>query len=67
MTIEELRTAPLTKLIELSYTLEDQAMLNIVIFEMACRVYVPFGEKSFDDVLLELGYTPKDIDKGKAK
>ena len=70
MTIEELRTAPLNKLIELSYTLESQDMLNIVYFEMACRIYVPFGEKSFDEILLELGYIPTKrdvIDKGQRK
>ena len=58
MTIEELRTMPLNKLIELSYILTDRKQLNIVIYEMACRVYVPFGEESFEELLLKLGYVP---------
>lgn len=58
MTIEELRTMPLNKLIELSYILTEQKQLNIVIYEMACRVYVPFGEESFEELLLKFGYVP---------
>ena len=69
MTMQDLRTTSLNKLIELSYTLEDQSMLNIVYFEMACRIYVPFGDKNFDEILLELGYVPtkKDIDRSQRR
>lgn len=59
MTIEELRTTPLNKLIELSYMIEEQDRLNLVLYEIACRIYIPFQEKSFDELLLELGYRPK--------
>lgn len=48
MTIEELRTMPLNKLVELLYILEDQKQINIVAFEITCRMYVPFKDTTFD-------------------
>ena len=58
MTIEELRTAPMNKLIELLYLVEDQTKLNIIIYELTCRMYVPFSNVSFDELLLNNGYVP---------
>jgi len=49
---------PLTKLIELSYTLEDQNKINEIIYEMVCRIYKPFGDESFEEMLLKFGYVP---------
>ena len=68
MGIEELRTASLNKLVELSYILEEQKMLNLVYYEIACRIYKPFGGKSFDELLLGLGYVPiPKVDKEQTK
>ena len=36
----------------------DQYMINAISFEIVTRIYVPFSEKSFDDLLLEYGYKP---------
>ncbi len=63
MTIEELRTAPLNKLIELLYILDTQDKLNIVIYEITCRMYVPFSNVSFDELLIMNGYVPKEQNK----
>lgn len=63
MTIEELRTASLNKLIELLCTIKEQDKLNIIIYEITCRMYVPFKGKSFDELLLDNGYIP--IEKNK--
>lgn len=63
MTIEELRTAPLNKLIELLYILDTQDKLNIVIYEITCRMYVPFSNESFDELLIMNGYVPKEQNK----
>ena len=65
MTIEELRTAPLNKLIELLYVLDTQDKLNIVIYEITCRMYVPFSDVSFDELLIKNGYVPKQPNKDK--
>lgn len=70
MTIEELKTAPLTKLMQLLNILEEQSQRNIVIFEIVCRLYVPFKDKTFEEMLLELGYEPSkeiNIDKQNTK
>lgn len=58
MTLEELRTMPLNKLIELLYLVENQGQINLIAFEITCRMYVPFGDTSFDELLLKNGYVP---------
>ena len=55
---EELRNMSLNKLIELTYILEDQEKINKVIYEMVCRLYIPFKDKTFEEMLLEFGYVP---------
>lgn len=70
MSLEELRTMPLNKLVESLYLITDSKMLNLVIYEIVCRIYVPFKDKSFDELLLEFGYTPiqqQNIDKKNLK
>ena len=67
MTIEELRITPLNKLIELLYIVEEQDKLNIIIYEITCRMYVPFGDVSFDELLIKNGYIPKNQDKAMVK
>ena len=58
MTIEELRTMPLNKLVELLYILEDQKQINIIAYELTCRMYMPFGDVTFEELLLKNGYVP---------
>ena len=35
---------------------KDQSVINQLAFEIVCRIYVPFSNMSFDDMLLEYGY-----------
>ena len=35
---------------------KDQSIINQLAFEIVCRIYVPFSNMSFDDMLLEYGY-----------
>lgn len=34
----------------------DQSIINNLAYELVCRLYVPFTDMSFDDMLLEYGY-----------
>lgn len=34
----------------------DQSIINSIAYEIVCRLYVPFSNVSFDDMLLEYGY-----------
>ena len=60
MTIKELREMPTNKLIELLYILENQDQINIIAYELTCRMYVPFKDITFDELLLKNGYMPKE-------
>lgn len=59
MTILELRT---TSTVDLMSRLSEQISkeeYNAIIYELTCRIYVPFNDMgmSFDDLLLENGYS----------
>ena len=41
----------------------DQSIINMIAKELAYRDYVPFGEKTFEEILVEKGY--RVIEKGK--
>lgn len=55
-------------LIELIMLLEetkDQRLLNRIIMEITYRQYIPFQDKTFEEMLVENGY--RVIEKGKQK
>lgn len=55
-------------LIELIMLLEetkDQRLLNRIILEITYRQYIPFKDKTFEEMLVENGY--RVIEKGKQK
>lgn len=62
MTILELRT---TSTVDLMSRLSEQISkeeYNAIIYELTCRMYVPFNDMglSFDDLLLQNGYYKND-------
>jgi hypothetical protein len=58
MTLSEIKTASLTNLMTYVENANNKAELNSIIFELACRTYVPFSGVNFDDLLLKYGYQP---------
>jgi len=56
MTLQELKTASMPKLMEYVEASTDKSMINMIVFELACRTYVPFKGINFDDLLLQYGY-----------
>lgn len=71
MNLQEIRLAPTVSLMnELTTLLEkgNQTEANIISYELACRLYVPFNkETSFEDMLLSFGYRPKEVEQSKTK
>jgi len=51
------------ELIMLLQEVESQELRNRIILEITYRMYVPFKDKTFEEILVENGY--KVIDKGK--
>ena len=53
-------TYTLIELLELlkiaTETNADQSVINNLAYELVCRIYIPFSDMSFDDMLLEYGY-----------
>ena len=58
MTLEDIKTASMPKLMEYVEASTDKGMINMIVFELACRTYVPFSGVNFDDLLLQYGYQP---------
>lgn len=58
MTLEDIKTASMPKLMEYVEASTDKGMINMIVFELACRTYVPFSGVNFDDLLLRYGYQP---------
>lgn len=58
MTLLELRTAPLVDLMKRLGEEISKVEYNAIIYELTCRMYVPFNDMgiSFDDLLLQNGY-----------
>lgn len=58
MTLLELRTAPLVDLMKRLGEEISKVEYNTIIYELTCRMYVPFNDMgiSFDDLLLQNGY-----------
>lgn len=59
MTILELRTASTVDLMSHLSEQISKEEYNAIIYELTCRMYVPFNDMgmSFDDLLLENGYS----------
>ena len=55
---KEFSLLTLSEMLETAEIDNDQYMINAISFEIVTRIYVPFSEKSFDDLLLEYGYKP---------
>jgi hypothetical protein len=58
MTLNQLRTMSTVELITWADSAPTQEERNIMIFELTCRMYVPFSGVSFDELLLSNGYKP---------
>ena len=56
MTLEELKTASMPKLLEYVEAANEKGIINMIVYELACRTYVPFTGVEFDDLLLQYGY-----------
>jgi len=58
MTLLELRTAPTVELMKHLSEEISKEEYNAIIYELTCRMYVPFNNMgiSFDDLLLQNGY-----------
>lgn len=55
----EYRNLPTIELIDIMNKASGegkQTEVNMYAYELACRLYVPFSDVSFDDILLSLGY-----------
>ena len=68
MTLEKIKTASLVDLMICVDKADNKAEVNSIIFELACRTYIPFSGVSFDDLLLSYGYVkPEKKEKEKVK
>lgn len=56
MTLNQLRTMSTVELITWADSAPTQEERNVIIFELTCRMYVPFSGVSFDELLLSNGY-----------
>ena len=58
MNLAELRVAPLVDLMKRLGENISKEEYNAIIYELTCRMYVPFNNMgvSFDDLLLQNGY-----------
>ena len=59
MNIEQLKTTPTVKLIDVLVDAEaaqNQFLANIVAWELAVRIYVPNEEKTLEEMAAEFGY-----------
>lgn len=56
MTDREIKNTSLVDLISCVDKAKDKVEINSIIYELACRTYVPFSGVNFDDLLLQYGY-----------
>lgn len=56
MTPNQVKTATTADLISCVDKAKDKVEINSIIYELACRTYVPFSGVNFDDLLLQYGY-----------
>lgn len=57
----------LIELMMLAQETADQRLLNRIIMEITYRQYIPFQDKTFEEMLVENGYRIIDKEKGKDK
>ena len=57
----------LIELVMLTQEATDQELLNKIIMEITYRQYVPFQDKTFEEMLVENGYRVIDDKKGNRK
>ena len=63
MTIEELRITPTVQLMNILKQAEimgEQDMVNIIAYELTCRLYVPYSGADFDSILGTFGFKQKE-------
>ena len=68
--LDELRTTPTIQLINGISEWEkqgNQAMVNILAYELACRIYIPNDNISFENMLADFGYKKLDKEKRQQK
>ena len=56
MNLLALRTANLVQLAEMVDKAKNQEELNMITYEITCRMYVPFSGIEFDELLIKNGY-----------
>ena len=56
MTLKDIKNANIKDLLTYVENANNKAELNSIIFELACRTYVPFSGVNFDDLLIQYGY-----------
>ena len=56
MTLRDIKNANITDLLTYVENANNKAELNSIIFELACRTYVPFSGINFDDLLIQYVY-----------
>ena len=56
MTPNQVKTATTAELVTCVDKAQSKAELNGIIYELACRTYVPFQGVNFDDLLISYGY-----------
>lgn len=68
--LDELRTTSTIQLINGISEWEkqgNQAMVNILVYELTCRIYIPNDNISFENMLADFGYKRLDKEKGQQK
>lgn len=59
--MEDIRKIPTVQLIHILCETQDQGLINIIAYELACRVYVPDNKvKTFEELLTDFGYKKKE-------
>lgn len=64
--MDNIKTIPTTTLIYVLYETKEQSMINMLAYELACRVYVPDNKiKTFEELLTDFGYRTEEKQKVK--
>ena len=53
----DLKTTPTMQLVQILCETQDQGTINLVAYELACRIYVPYNNaETFEELLTKFGY-----------
>ena len=64
--MDNMKTIPTAILIHILCETKEQSMINMLAYELACRVYVPDNKiKTFDELLTDFGYRTEEKQKVK--